>query len=1297
MIIYELQKDDTGVRKRDSSPPFTALIKEEITQRKSDVPEEKRAHSVVELQRTSEAEPWGLVLLSGGGWGAGTACPRIAHLPPGSLAHRSDMLSQGDVLTSVNGISTRGMRVDDVTALVESAKTKLVLDVEYEIPPAPMSVLDGSLSVCPKVIQIKLDKDPHGSLGFLLRGGSCVDNLKSRPLTVVHVRPGGPADREGTIKPGDRLIAVDNVHLTGATLYEAKTVLKQVERQVLLTIEYDVSVMDAVRNASGPVLVEIDRAHTGITRLGVTLTQLDHSCRGIVIESIRQASIAERCGALHVGDQILAIDGVRLELACTSAAEAQRMLQEGIDSVLRLEILPAGRLLRQYAEQQQMKASGSYNTLSSIGGQSTSSSNYPLPPIPPHHTNVTPKRQYSLRRHHSDHLPSVSSCGQRRRPSHDSSGDSTVFVPPGYELQRSRSQHVISHVESIEIVLATDPQKGGYGVTLRSKDRVAFVECIVPGGPADRSGVVQVGDRVLAINHQKVESLTTDDLNRFLLKSRPKVTLQIEFDVAESVIASSGTFTVKLEKKGPGLGITITAPRERSSGDPLVISEVRRGSIAHRSGTLQPGDKLLAIDQFRMESSTIEEAARILQNCQGVVQLRIRKDEHCSGVPDEPDAVVYTVEVARNGGPLGITISGTQEPFDPIIISGLTQGGLAERTGALHVGDRILAINGTSLRGKPLSEAILQLQTSGDVVTLKLAKFKLGRNVFDDLERGCVSSPIPLGTAISPGGSSPLSTRPPPSQSPRLDPKLLLQRLYAGTPIPSVDSAVESWDSLANLDTAGAATAPPTAPTTAATTPASTASPVSSMSPSGLPHPSTTSHSQAVNTAQPKSEIDVEASEDAWSSIREWQAGLPPACQEVPLAKSAPSSARWDPPDWALNPERRPSLMAKAPSPLPPKSNIGTSSRDTTALSSATLNSLQLLARQSNVSGSCLPAVSPSTPPPGQPVKQPPNRSVITRGTTQQQVASPTALDISGPSGFTYNPPAYTHHPQTQSHAQGGRPVNSDVESSDWTKVLEDLQTCGQSRLLRQIERNLQLAESQLAASVTGVPGLSSSSGISSTGGSSGSGMLGVPSVTPNKSPSPAPAASLSSRFDDLFGFQSQFQDEMSSILDLAVSGASSQGGTTSSNTPSFLDPPPRNMPNFGLQDIPPPMPVPVEVHRVTLFKDKVYDDFGFSISDGLFEKGIYVNRIRPKGPADMCGLLRPFDRILQINEHKSHNMDCCTAVPLVAASGDTIELIISRPASYCLPPSYPDWAQDQPWLEDAPSSRSSVVITQTL
>jgi C-terminal processing protease CtpA/Prc len=38
------------------------------------------------------------------------------------------------------------------------------------------------------------------------------------------------------------------------------------------------------------------------------------------------------------------------------------------------------------------------------------------------------------------------------------------------------------------------------------------------------------------------------------------------------------------------------------------------------------------------------------------------------------------------------------------------------------VGDRLLAINGESLRGKPLSEAIALLQSSGDTVTLKIAR-----------------------------------------------------------------------------------------------------------------------------------------------------------------------------------------------------------------------------------------------------------------------------------------------------------------------------------------------------------------------------------------------------------------------------------------------------------------------------------------------------------------------------------------------------------------------------------------------
>lgn len=52
---------------------------------------------------------------------------------------------------------------------------------------------------------------------------------------------------------------------------------------------------------------------------------------------------------------------------------------------------------------------------------------------------------------------------------------------------------------------------------------------------------------------------------------------------------------------------------------------------------------------------------------------------------------------------------------------------------------------------------------------------------------------------------------------------------------------------------------------------------------------------------------------------------------------------------------------------------------------------------------------------------------------------------------------------------------------------------------------------------------------------------------------------------------------------------------------------------------------------HVTLYKDKVYDDYGFSVSDGLYERGVYINRIRSGGPADTVGLLKPFDRIVQV------------------------------------------------------------------
>lgn len=83
---------------------------------------------------------------------------------------------------------------------------------------------------------------------------------------VTSVKPDGPASKEGRVRAGDRLLAVDEAELRGLTLAEAQRALRRSSDAPVasLTIEYDVANMDDVRAAtSGPLLVQLERAASG--------------------------------------------------------------------------------------------------------------------------------------------------------------------------------------------------------------------------------------------------------------------------------------------------------------------------------------------------------------------------------------------------------------------------------------------------------------------------------------------------------------------------------------------------------------------------------------------------------------------------------------------------------------------------------------------------------------------------------------------------------------------------------------------------------------------------------------------------------------------------------------------------------------------------------------------------------------------------------------------------------------------------------------------------------------------------
>uniref|UniRef100_A0A673HPE3 Glutamate receptor-interacting protein 2-like n=1 Tax=Sinocyclocheilus rhinocerous TaxID=307959 RepID=A0A673HPE3_9TELE len=737
---------------KDSTGPDNSL-----TSRRQSIPE-LRGVTLVELIK-KEGSTLGLTI-SGGTDKDGK--PRVSNLRPGGLAARSDQLNVGDYIKSVNGINLTKLRHDEIISLLKNVGERVVLEVEYELPsPAP----DSTSGVISKTIEICLQKEGN-SFGFVMRGGSHEDWHRSRPLVVTHVRPGGPADREGTLKAGDRILSVDGVVLHSATLSDALTVLTQCGQEALFQIEYDVSIMDSMTNASGPLLVEIAKAPGA--SLGITLTTAMHrNKQAIVIDKIKPASVVDRSGALHVGDHILSIDGTSTEHC--SVLEATQLLASTTDQT-KLEILPAHQTRLPGKPQDTVKVQKSdhphcwdpcvnychsqhpghcktstWTSASSNPSSMTSQGSSTLPRAAP---PMSPRNSMLKRR--------------QRKKEHKSSSVSLASssVGPGGQ---------IVHTESSEVTLRGDPLNG-FGVqlqggifateTLSAPPLIRFIE---PDSSAERCGLLQVGDRVLSINGIPTEDGTLEEANQLLRDAAlaNKVTLEIEFDVAESVVPSSGTFHVKLQKKrGVELGITISGKTS------LLICSARFMVSSCRTGTLEPGDKLLAIDNIRLENCCMEDAVQILQQSEDLVKLKIRKDEDNSDEQESSGSIIYTVELKRYGGPLGITISGTEEPFDPIIISGLTKRGLAERTGAIHVGDRILAINSVSLKGKPLRHL------KKNLITVIPPSAPDDQNKENDLDNELSDNEDDMTDSQKTNK---------------------LSDIYSTT-IPSVDSAMESWD-----------------------------------------------------------------------------------------------------------------------------------------------------------------------------------------------------------------------------------------------------------------------------------------------------------------------------------------------------------------------------------------------------------------------------------------------------------------------------------------------------------------------
>uniref|UniRef100_A0A094ZWC2 Glutamate receptor-interacting protein 1 n=1 Tax=Schistosoma haematobium TaxID=6185 RepID=A0A094ZWC2_SCHHA len=592
--------------------------------------------------------------------------PVILNIRPGSIADRNDCFLPYDHILSMNFMNISS----ENSTSNKHLRSKIQMEIGYELPALP----PVGCTVKHMVVNLKISSD---GVGLVVRGGWNKSPLLIRPLTVMHIRQNSAADCDGRIKPGDRILTINSIHTGQLTCEEAMKLIQSIRNCLTLTIEYNVANFEEDRRISGAVVVEIEKPAN--EDLGVSLAPCHEVKTGqnaFFIDNIRQGSIADRCGALFEGDRVESIDDICVENI--KLQEAMYRLKNNGLNVIRLQIVPNAIM---NSDKSMQNNSGFTRNLLILPLYKLSNHIYKAY-IVLRQEQITLALIYQI--YYDKQECGALFEGDRVESIDDICVENIKLQEAMYRLKNNglnvirlqivpnaimnsdksmqnnseclksmrslRSATPLSSTptaacrcEEVEVLL--EPYEYiGYGFTLIapisnqfSLELTSFplIDQVDPRGPAFKSGVIQEGDRVICINGQSTLNRTIDELIQRYLEPTDfekkyfrvqSLTLLIQYTVADSVVPATGIFDVKLIRRSVSLGINLQASINKTSGQPLLISKVIPGSVASRSGSINPGDILLAVNGIHLSSCSLSEAIQLLQSPDDdIIILRIQK------------------------------------------------------------------------------------------------------------------------------------------------------------------------------------------------------------------------------------------------------------------------------------------------------------------------------------------------------------------------------------------------------------------------------------------------------------------------------------------------------------------------------------------------------------------------------------------------------------------------------------------------------------------------------------------------
>ncbi|XP_037747613.1 protein scribble homolog isoform X3 [Chelonia mydas] len=269
-----------------------------------------------------------------------------------------------------------------------------------------------------------------------------------------------------------------------------------------------------------------------------------------------------------------------------------------------------------------------------------------------------------------------------------------------------------------------------------------------------------VGCNNSAEPEEQEEAWDKDDMKNGALSTQPSVK-GVSFDQANNLLIEPARIeeeelTLTILRQTGGLGISIAGGKGstpyKGDDEGIFISRVSEEGPAARAG-VRVGDKLLEVNGValhRAEHHVAVEALRGSGSSVSMTVLRERMVEPENAItvtplrpeddyspreprgglrfPERPEGAPptdrFSTCLMRNEKGLGFSIAGGKgsTPYRAgdtgIFISRIAEGGAAHRDGTLHVGDRVISINGVDMTEARHDQAVALLTASSPTITL---------------------------------------------------------------------------------------------------------------------------------------------------------------------------------------------------------------------------------------------------------------------------------------------------------------------------------------------------------------------------------------------------------------------------------------------------------------------------------------------------------------------------------------------------------------------------------------------------